>query len=83
MRVLKYLKFFEEAELTLGELEKQRGGVKRGNSLIKKLKEPLVELDIKDKDSGKYKKRIIDHIKIYYFDGSFSDLLRLLIQIYV
>lgn len=64
MRVLKYLKFFEEAELTLGELEKQRGGVKRGNSLIKKLKEPLVELDIKDKDSGKYKKRIIDHIKI-------------------
>lgn len=64
MRVLKYLKFFEEAELNLGELEKQRGGVKRGNSLIKKLKEPLVELDIKDKDSGKYKKRIIDHIKI-------------------
>ena len=64
MRVLKYLKFFEEVELNLGELEKNRGGEKRGNFLIKKLKEPKVELDIKDKDSGKYKKRIIDHIKI-------------------
>jgi hypothetical protein len=59
MRVLKYLKFFEEVELNLGELEKQRGGVKRGNSLIKKLKEPKVVLDIKGKGE-----RTIDHIKV-------------------
>jgi len=59
MRVLKYLKFFEEVELNLAELDKQRGGVKRGNELIKKLKQPQVILDIKDKG-----KRTIDHIKV-------------------
>lgn len=64
MRVLKYLKFFEEAELNLGELKKQRGGVKRGNELIKKLKEPKVILDIKGKGEHVYKPRTIDHIKV-------------------
>ena len=59
MRVLKYLKFFEEAELTLGELEKERGGEKRGNALIKKLQEPEVKLTIKGEGE-----RTIDHIKV-------------------
>jgi hypothetical protein len=59
MRVLKYLKFFEEAELNLGELDKQRVGGKRGNFLIKKLKEPKVVLDIKGEGE-----RTINSIKI-------------------
>jgi len=59
MRVLKYLKFFEEVELNLGELEKQRGGEKRGNALIKKLQEPQVKLIIKGEGE-----RTIDHIKV-------------------
>jgi hypothetical protein len=59
MRVLKYLKFFEEAELNLGELEKNRGGEKRGNALIKKLQEPEVKLTIKGEGE-----RTIDHIKV-------------------
>jgi hypothetical protein len=59
MRVLKYLKFFEEVELNLGELEKNRGGEKRGNALIKKLQEPEVKLTIKGEGE-----RTIDHIKV-------------------
>jgi len=59
MRVLKYLKFFEEAELNLGELDKQRVGGKRGNFLIKKLKEPKVVLNIKGEGE-----RTINSIKI-------------------
>jgi hypothetical protein len=59
MRVLKYLKFFEEVELNLGELEKNRGGEKRGNFLIKKLKEPKVVLNIKGEGE-----RTINSIKI-------------------
>lgn len=59
MRVLKYLKFFEEVELNLGELEKKRGGEKRGNVLIKKLQEPEVKLTIKGEGE-----RTIDHIKV-------------------
>ena len=59
MRILKYIKFFEEVELTLSELEKERVGVKRGTTLIKKLEQPLVKLDIKGKGE-----RTIDHIKV-------------------
>ncbi len=44
---MKYLKLFEEVELTLTELEKERGGEKRGNTLVKKLKENPVKLSIK------------------------------------
>ena len=44
---MKYLKLFEEVELTIGELEKERGGEERGNILVKKLKERPVKLSIK------------------------------------
>jgi hypothetical protein len=64
MRVLKYLKFFEEVELNLGELDKQRIGGKRGNFLIKKLKEPKVVLDIKEmsnlEETSQYKPTIVE-----------------------
>jgi hypothetical protein len=44
---MKYLKLFEEIELTIGELEKERGGEERGNILVRKLKERPVKLSIK------------------------------------
>jgi hypothetical protein len=59
MRILKYIKLFEEVELSLSELEKERVGVKRGTTLIKKLEDPLVKLNIKGKGE-----RTIDHIKV-------------------
>lgn len=44
---MKYLKLFEEVELSINELEKERGGEERGNILVKKLKERPVKLSIK------------------------------------
>jgi len=44
---MKYLKLFEEVELNLTELDKDRGGEKRGDILVKKLKEKPAKLSIK------------------------------------
>ena len=53
---MKYLKLFEEVTLTLGELDKdQKGGGKRGDTLVKKLRENPATLNIK----GKGEKEII------------------------
>jgi hypothetical protein len=46
---MKYLKLFEEIELTLAELDKRRNGKLRGNDLVSKLKENPVKLTIKGK----------------------------------
>ena len=46
---MKYLKLFEEVELTLAELDKRRNGKLRGNDLISKLKENPAKLTIKGK----------------------------------
>ena len=49
-KIIKFDKFFEEAELTLPELGKDRDGQFRGNVLIKKLKNHEPITTIKDKN---------------------------------